>query len=405
MKTYSVLIFDCLSLTAEWAEAISRVQSRNVPVVLITPTTKLKYAPVLEQYGLQPDMCFSYGWFSKRGIGHKPAPDMYFSAMAQLHVQAEDVLSLCLNDDDRAANTAAGLDVIDISPDELSSLMNDSYVAPVWADKTTCVPTTGLMGTVCGDIIGVPYERPEEKRTKDFNFKMFATGSKYSDDTILTCAIADWLMGERSNERLISLMKQYGREWKHPVGFSVNTRRWIFSNDTAPCGSFGNGSAMRVSPVGWVAKSLDEALALARQTAEVTHNTEEGIRGAQSVAACVFLIRNGWTKDAIRSYVEKEFGYDLSQTPEAIRPAYGFYGNCEDSVPQSICCWLYSDTFEECIRNAVSLGGDADTMAAIAGSIAAATPGMPIPQAMADKAWSYLTPHIRETILRFGSMM
>ena len=257
-----------------------------------------------------------------------------------------------------------------------------------------------LMGTICGDIIGVPYERPAEKRTKDYHFEAFAKRSHFSDDTIFTLTIAEWLMGERTDQRLIELMRFYGRKyWR--FGFSRTTLSFIFGKIDAPYNSNGNGAAMRVGAIAWAAQTLDEALDLARQATMVTHNTEEAVRGAQAVTAAIFLNRTGHSKNEIREYIESHFGYDLSRTPEQIRPDYTFSATCDGSVPQAICCWLYSDNYEQAVRNAVSLGGDADTQAAIAGSIAIATPGWTIPQAWYDRAYSKVSEIFRQIMDKF----
>lgn len=258
-----------------------------------------------------------------------------------------------------------------------------------------------LMGTICGDIIGIPYERPAEKRTKDYYFEAFAKRSHFSDDTIFTLTIAEWLMGERTDERLIDLMRYYGRKyWR--MGFSRTTLSFIFGKIEAPYNSNGNGAAMRVGSIAWAAETLDEALDLARQATMVTHNTDEAVRGAQAVTAAIFLNRTGHSKNEIREYIERQFGYDLSRTPEEIRPAYAFDGTCDGSVPQAICCWLYSENYEQAIRNAVSLGGDADTQAAIAGSIGIATPGWSIPQEWYDKAYGKVSEVFRQIMGDFA---
>lgn len=258
-----------------------------------------------------------------------------------------------------------------------------------------------LMGTICGDIIGVPYERPAEKRTKDYHFEAFAKRSHISDDTIFTLTIAEWLMGERTDQRLIELMRFYGRKyWR--FGFSRTTLSFIFGKIDAPYNSNGNGAAMRVGAIAWAAQTLDEALDLARQATMVTHNTDEAVRGAQAVTAAIFLNRTDHSKNEIREYIESHFGYDLSRTPEQIRPDYTFSATCDGSVPQAICCWLYSDNYEQAVRNAVSLGGDADTQAAIAGSIAIATPGWTIPQAWYERAYSKVSEIFRQIMDNFA---
>ena len=158
---------------------------------------------------------------------------------------------------------------------------------------------------------------------------------------------------------------------------------------------------MRVGAIAWAAQTLDEALDLTRQATMVTHNTDEAVRGAQAVTAAIFLNRTGHSKNEIREYIESHFGYDLSRTPEQIRPDYTFSATCEGSVPQAICCWLYSDNYEQAVRNAVSLGGDADTQAAIAGSIAIATPGWTIPQEWYDKAYAKMSEIFRQILDNF----
>lgn len=264
----------------------------------------------------------------------------------------------------------------------------------------TSMTQNPLMGTVCGDIIGIPYERPAEKRTKDYNFEVFAKRSHYSDDTVFTMVIAEWLMTERTDRHLIDLMRLYGRRYRY-AGFSRATLSFIFRKDDVPNGSAGNGAAMRVGAIGWAADSLEQTLALARQSAMVTHNTDEGVRGAQSVATAIFLNRTGHSKAEIKEYIESQFGYDLHHTPEQIRPDYEFSGTCDGSVPQAISCWLYSDNYEQTIRNAVSLGGDADTQAAIAGSIAIATPGWTIPEEWYDRAYAKMPDSFRQIMTEF----
>ena len=161
---------------------------------------------------------------------------------------------------------------------------------------------------------------------------------------------------------------------------------------------------MRVGAIGWAARTLDEALDLASQATIVTHNTDGGVRGAQAVTAAIFLNRTGHSKEEIREYLESHFGYDLSRTPEQIRPDYAFDATCDGSVPEAICCWLYSESYEQTIRSAVSLGGDADTQAAIAGSIAVSTPGWTIPQEWYDRAYSKMPEIFRQILENFAKM-
>lgn len=221
-----------------------------------------------------------------------------------------------------------------------------------------------LWGAICGDMIGSSYEF---NPTKDLNFKLFTVYSSFTDDTVCSIAVADALLHDLPMaETLQKWCRRYPR-----AGYGGMFRRWIQLPDPHPYNSFGNGSAMRVSPCGALATSLDEVLQLARKSAEVTHNHPEGIKGAQATAAAIHLALSG-RRDEIKDYVEREFGYDLSRDYDEIKAHYSFDVTCQGSVPESIIAFLGSDSYESTIRRAVSLGGDADTQGAIAGGIAAA---------------------------------
>lgn len=260
-------------------------------------------------------------------------------------------------------------------------------------------PTTGIMGAICGDILGSKYEL-RSFRTKKYDFKFFPKGSHFTDDTVMTLAVARWLMGERTDKALVDNMVELGRFYPD-AGYGRGFKAWLKSDVQEPYGAASNGSAMRVSAVGWICDTLDETLRLARQSASVSHNSTGGEHGAMAVAAAIFLARTGHTKEEIKDYIEKEFGYDLSRSVDAIRQDYKFEILCEKSVPEAIICWLQSDTYEQTVRNAIALGGDADTQAAIAGAIAAATPGMEIPQNIAETAFSMLTDELKEIVVTF----
>lgn len=258
-------------------------------------------------------------------------------------------------------------------------------------------PVMGLMGLVVGDTLGSRYEH---HRTTDYNFPLFPEGSHPTDDSVGALAIARWLVGDRTRENLIQSLVTVCLS--HPrAGYSHRFKAWLRSQEHAPYGGNTNGSAMRVGACGWAAKSLEEALDLARQTAEVSHNSDEGIRGAQAVAAGIFLARTGHPKEEIRRWVEENLGYDFSPTVDEIRRTATHAYNCDVSIPQAFCCWLQSDTYEATVRNAVSLATDADTIAAIAGGLAAATPGMEIPQEWADKAFALLKPDLKTLLMEF----
>ena len=222
-----------------------------------------------------------------------------------------------------------------------------------------------LLGEIAGDIIGSIYEF-NPVRFKDF--ELFKSNSTYTDDTVMTIANAEWLL---SKGVLMDIMRKYGH--KYPgAGYGGMFYDWLKSRCPKPYNSFGNGSAMRVSPVGWAFDTLEETLEAAKQSAEITHNHPEGIKGAQATAACIFMARTGKSKQEIKEYVETKFGYDLSRTCNEIRPTYQFNESCQGTVPESIIAFLESTDFESAIRLTVSLGGDADTMGAITGAIAEA---------------------------------
>lgn len=246
-----------------------------------------------------------------------------------------------------------------------------------------------MLGAIIGDVIGSAYEFGSRK-TKDFN--LFPCRARPTDDSIMTIAVgiacldAEVFDENAFKKAVISRMHELGAKYPN-VGYGGSFYRWLFHGFTEPYNSFGNGSAMRVSSVAWVAKTLEEAETFAKWSAEVTHNHPEGIKGAQAVSAAIFLSRDGKSKDEIRAYIEDKY-YNLDFTIDEIRPSYSFDVTCQGSVPQAIKCFLESKDFEDAIRNAVSLGGDEDTQAAIAGSIAEAFYG--IPKELSEKVMGYL---------------
>ena len=229
-----------------------------------------------------------------------------------------------------------------------------------------------MYGAIIGDIVGSTYEF---KRIKTKRFLLFPWFSAFTDDSIMTVAVAQALMdwqeqGVDLHDAMVRHMRKLGHKYPNPVGaYGRHFKQWLCSYDPKPYKSCGNGSAMRVTPCGLLAISLEEALSLAKISAEVTHNSYEGIKGAKAVAAAIYMAKTGHSKDEIRRYISKDF-YPLNKTLAEIRPTYRFNGTCQGSVPQSIIAFLESESYEDAVRNAVSLGGDADTMAAIAGSIA-----------------------------------
>ena len=252
-----------------------------------------------------------------------------------------------------------------------------------------------MIGAIAGDIIGSIYEGNNIK-TKEF--ALFSRGCRFTDDTVLTIAVADTLLnGGNYTEQF----KNYCRRYPD-AGYGMNFRNWALSDRTEPYNSWGNGSAMRVSPIGFALSDLDSVLREARRSAEVTHNHPEGIKGAGATAAAIFLARTKKDKKLIKSYIETTFGYDLGFSLNRIRPHYQFDVSCQGSVPQAIAAFLESTDFEDAIRNAISIGGDSDTIACIAGGIAQAFYGG-VPEAVARQALSILDEPLRQMTEAFTS--
>ena len=254
----------------------------------------------------------------------------------------------------------------------------------------------GIIGTICGDVIGSVYEFHPIK-TKDF--ELFNKHSTFTDDTVMTLAIANWLVKDKTSKRvLINELKLFGNRYIN-AGYGRMFVAWLRDDDPQPYGSWANGSAMRVSPCAWAADSLEEAQDLAYLSAVVTHNHPEGIKGALATCDAVYLARIGASKEEIRNHVELRYGYDLSRSLDEIRPYYSFDVSCAGSVPESIICFLESDDFEDTIRNCVSLGGDADTQAAIAGSIASAF--WEVPDDIVDNTLNRLDDFLLNALIEF----
>jgi len=254
-----------------------------------------------------------------------------------------------------------------------------------------------MLGAIAGDIIGSVYEFDNVKRT-DFD-PLFHPLSHPTDDTILTLAVAEWLVegaGDDLPERLKSWFRMYPQ-----AGYGGSFARWADSIQLSPYGSWGNGSAMRVSPVAFAFETIEEVLDHARRSAEVTHNHPEGIKGAQATAAAIFLARRNTPKEEIRDYIQKTFQYDLTKSIDEIRPDYRFHVSCQGSVPPAIQAFLEANDYEDAVRKAVSLGGDSDTIACIAGGIAHAQYG-PLPDWVEREVFMRLDERMEATIDRFA---
>lgn len=260
-----------------------------------------------------------------------------------------------------------------------------------------------MYGTIIGDIAGSTYERHQ---TKDPDFELFPRGSHFTDDTVMSIAVAETILNPlRSMDfkeiiyEFTNAMQKWGMKYPN-AGYGRKFSEWIHSKDPQPYNSYGNGSAMRVAPIGWKYKrDLELAKVFADLSAAPSHNHPEGIKGAQAVACAVAMASVGTTKKEIKKYIIDEFDYDLDRTCEEIRKDYSFDVSCQGSVPEAIIAFLDGNNFEECIRLAVSLGGDADTQAAIAGAIAEAYYG--IPQWMINKANDYLPGEMKFVLDKF----
>jgi ADP-ribosylglycohydrolase len=227
-----------------------------------------------------------------------------------------------------------------------------------------------MIGAIIGDIAGSIYEF-DNYRAKDFEF--FGRGADYTDDTVCTIAVADALLNGRDPALTLAAWCR-----RHPGrGYGGMFGRWIHMRELRPYGSFGNGAAMRVSPAGLLARTLEEALAMAHRVTAVTHDHPEGLKGAAATAHAIFLARQGAAPGQIRATIAAEYGYDLDRTVDGIRPGYRFNETCQETVPEALVCALEARDFEDAIRNAISIGGDSDTVAAIAGGVAEALYGVP----------------------------
>lgn len=248
-----------------------------------------------------------------------------------------------------------------------NQLTHKSLMSVISGSKWNCV------GFTCGDVIGQPLEFMRKEQRKIIGYKPFTYESHFTDDTVMTIAVMKWLLsGELTRERLIKEVVALGTEY-WAAGYGGNFNNWLHgSNNYEPYNSFGNGSAMRVSPVGWFFDNEEDVLKYAAMSADITHNHPEGIKGAQAIAMAIFLARTGSTKEEIKKYIEDKFGYNLNRTIDEIRPNYVFHVDCQESVPEAIICFLESISTLEAIQLAISLGGDTDTQADMAGAIAEA---------------------------------
>jgi ADP-ribosylglycohydrolase len=250
-----------------------------------------------------------------------------------------------------------------------------------------------MLGAIAGDVIGSVHEY---MGTKSTDFDLFTAGSRFTDDTVLTVAVADCLMNGRE---YVDAFHDYFLAYPS-AGYGYRFFHWASSGSRSPYNSWGNGSAMRVAPVGYAFDSLEDVLIHAARSAEVTHNHPEGVKGAQATAAAVFMARRGETKRTMKSSLEHMFGYDLDRCLDDIRPTHRFAESCQGTVPLALVAFLESSDYEDAVRKAVSLGGDADTLACIAGAVAEAHYGG-VPSPIAAQALAVLDDRLRNVVVKF----
>lgn len=258
-----------------------------------------------------------------------------------------------------------------------------------------------MIGAILGDIIGSPYEFDRSGKTKDF--PLFIPESRYTDDSVMTIAVGEAVLDTLEQEEttlcdaVVRSMQKWGRRYPY-AGYGGRFIEWLHQRKPHPYNSWGNGSAMRVSSVGWLFDTLEETRFAAKDTSKVTHNHPEGIKGAEATAAVIWAARNHWSKPQIRKYVEKEF-YPLKNTCDQIRPGYHFDVSCQGTVPQAITAFLEGESYEDVIRTAVSLGGDCDTLTCIAGGMAEAFYG--VPEELKAECRKRIEPDMRKVLDRF----
>ena len=261
-----------------------------------------------------------------------------------------------------------------------------------------------MLGAMIGDIVGSPYEF-DDTNIKTTDFEIFTALSKPTDDTVMTAAVAQGIINGygdsvKTQHQVIASMQELGRKFPD-AGYGDFFKKWLCRERPTPYNSFGNGSAMRISSVAWLYDTLEEVEYFAESATIVTHNHPEGVKGAKAVASAIFMARKGYSKEEIKEYITKKYRYNLNMTCDEIRPDYKHIETCEETVPQAFAAFLEGNDFEEVIRLAVSLGGDCDTLTAIAGSLAE---GMyPIPDEIRDKAMSLLPAEIIDIYNKFNT--
>lgn len=431
MKEYLSHVKDCKPYDGI-EEVLSFIKENNVNAYVVTAGTKEKVNEAVKVFGWKgvfKDIISRHSIKQWQKVTKADSnPILFKKALYDFELDASDCISFGNEVVDTKAARKAGIeaynaywgaeeedrevmdameDITIHKPSEIINILKSEPKEVKLSDEeleelacAPAIPNYGIMGAICGDILGSMYERkpyksiPLDKRLKH------SSKMQYTDDTVQTLAVAKWLMTDPDHKKdtLIKLMKRYGKTYKfkwHGKRF----QQWIESPDNKPDDSDSDGSAMRVSPVAYYAKNMRECLKLAKITAEVSHNTQEGIYGAQASAAAIFMYLHGKTKEEIKKYITDKFGYDLNRNTDVIRPTYMFNMLCSKVVPESIICFLEGETYEDVVKLAISLGGDADTQSAISGAIAAAK--MPIPQVEAEICYESLPAELKKTVTDF----
>lgn len=246
-----------------------------------------------------------------------------------------------------------------------------------------------MIGAIIGDVVGSQFEfinyTSKDQMFKDYHFEYFTDKCKPTDDTVLSIAVAESILNNKTH-LLHQSLKEYGRKYPN-AGYGGSFLNWLASENHEPYNSYGNGSAMRVSSVGWFFDTKEDVMKYAEITANPTHNHPEGVKGAQAIAMAIFLARNKKSKTIIKNTIQNLFDYNLDRTLDEIRPTYQFSATCQETVPEAIIAFLESESFEDCLKKAISIGGDSDTIACMACSIAEAYYGIEtIPQNLIDGA-------------------
>ena len=397
---YRGIIFNSVNVGLLNGELGKKVKDLNIRTAVVSRKTRTDVKKALKRMGVAVDVIIGGNDLNTRHRMYvKPMADPMMVAAAKMFLEPEDVVVFGDYKLDKQAAEEAGMKYCSRIKDLVDVLeFNDSEVPGKIEDSERySVPTFGIMGAICGDIIGSAYEFHP---TQNHDFEAFVKGTHVTDDTYATLAVAKWIMGDRSRESLIRCFAGICNR-RPNAGYGSGFKKWLRSKDKTPYGGVTNGAMMRASACGWAASSLEEALDIGKRSAEVSHDSKEGIMGAQSVAAGIYLLRNGYTKEKLSTYIQENFGYDLGKTLEEHHAQRSKDYSCHVSGPQAFKSYLSSSSYEETVRNAVLLETDADTIADIAGALAAADKDMQIPQEWADRCFEMLDDESKGIVMDF----